>query len=137
MDSLSFATSSAAGGLWIQLQRQQAERTASQASQKAMALRAQAGEAQDVADRARENARSLKVQSEQAQEDANLAQLSLATAKSVGKVQQEFSTRHLQPTIASSDVAPISAAASGNANPSVVVINTQGQPTGGLVNVTA
>lgn len=135
MASLSFATSGLAGGLWEQLQQQQAERAASQADQKARALRAQAGAAQATADRAQENARSLKVQSEQAQQDASSAQLGLVTAKSVGKVQEQLSARHLQPAA----LAGVSTgeADSGSAAVSKAVINAQGQTTGTLVNVTA
>lgn len=137
MDSLSFATSGVAGGLWAQLQQQQAERVASQAGQKARALRAQASEAQATADRAQESARSLRVQSEQAQENANSAELSLVTAKSVGKVQQQLSMRHLQPVAASIETAPSGKTVSGNATTSGSVVNALGQVTGSLVNVTA
>jgi hypothetical protein len=136
MASLSFATSGLAGGLWEQLQQQQAERAASQADQKARALRAQAGAAQATADRAQENARSLKVQSEQAQQDASSAQLGLVTAKSVGKVQEQLSARHLQPASALAGVST-GEADSGSAAASKAVINAQGQTTGTLVNVTA
>ncbi|RIX43600.1 MAG: hypothetical protein D3M94_16835 [Rhodocyclales bacterium GT-UBC] len=136
MASLSFAASGLAGGLWAQLQQQQAERLASQADQKAKALRAQAGEAQAVAERAKENARSLKVQSDQAQQDASSAQLNLETAKSVGKVQESLSQRHLAPT-ASSSVASDGKAGAAVSGVAASVVNAQGQTTGTLVNVTA
>lgn len=123
---------SASGGLWAQLQLQQARRNADQAEQQASALQAQARSAQSVADRAQENARSLQVQSRQAQGDAGQARLNLANLNSVGEVQNQLSdlktqiSKVLQPE-------PLAATATATAP----VVNTSGQQTGTLVNVTA
>jgi hypothetical protein len=119
----------ASGGLWAQIQLQQAQQNADRAEQQAVALRAKAQSAQTVADRAQENARSLQVQSQQAQGDASQARLKLATQSSVGEVQSQLGDLRtqiadvLQSDILSAKVPP--------------VVNTFGQQTGTLVNVTA
>lgn len=120
---------SASGGLWAQLQLQQARRNADQAEQQAAALQAQARSAQSVADSAQENARSLQVQSRQAQGDASQARLNLATQNSVGEVQSQLGNLRTQiADVLQSDILSTTAAP---------VVNTSGQQTGTLVNVTA
>lgn len=122
----------ASGGLWAQLQLQQARRNADQAEQQAAALQAQARSAQSVADRAQENARSLQVQSRQAQGNASEARLNLQTLNSVGEVQSQLSDLKTQITqVLQSE--PL-----GTTAPTAApVVNTSGQQTGTLVNVTA
>jgi chromosome segregation ATPase len=120
---------SASGGLWAQIQLQQARQTADRAEQQAAALQAKAQSAQTVADRAQESARSLQVQSRQAQGDASQARLNLATQDSVGEVQSQLSDLKAQiGEVLKSD--PLVAVAAP-------VVNTSGQQTGTLVNVTA
>ena len=114
------------------MQVQQARRNADQAEQQAAALTAQAQSAQSVADRAQENARSLQVQSRQAQGNASQARLTVAAQDSVGVVQTQLSglkeqiTQVLQSETLSTP--PVATAP---------VVNTSGQQTGTLVNVTA
>ena len=118
--------------VWAQLQQQQAQRNADQAEQKARALQDKARDAQAVADQAQENARSTKVSSDQAQGDAREARQGLVALKSLEQVQSGFSElrdelrKVIDPTAAD--------AASGKAAP---VVNSSGQTTGTLVNVTA
>lgn len=114
------------------MQVQQARRNADQAEQQAAALKAQAQSAQSVADRAQENARSLQVQSRQAQGEASQARLSVATQNSVGAVQTQLSGLKEQITqvLQSETLSPPAVAATP-------VVNTSGQQTGTLVNVTA
>lgn len=122
----------ASSGLWAQLQLQQARRNADQAEQQAAALQAQARSAQSVADRAQESARSLQVQSRQAQGDASQARLNLATLNSVGEVQSQLG--ELKTQISKVLQSEPLVATTTTAAP---VVNTSGQQTGTLVNVTA
>ena len=98
---------SASSGLWAQLQLQ-------------------------LADRAQENARSLQVQSRQAQGDASQARLDLANRSAVGEVQSQLSDLQTQIGKVLESGAPIASATT-----SAPVVNTSGQQTGTLVNVTA
>jgi hypothetical protein len=123
---------SAGSGLWTQLQLQQAQRNADQAEQQAAALQSQAQSAQTVANRAQENARSLQVQSQQARSDASQAKLNLATLNSVGEVQSQLGELKIQ--ISKMLQSEALAATTTTAAP---VVNTSGQQTGTLVNVTA
>jgi hypothetical protein len=127
-------SSSQAGGsaLWGQIQQQQAQRNADQAEQRARALASSARDAQAVADRAQESARSLQVQSNQAQGEASEAKRGVAELSSLGEVQVQLSDLHEQistvlktesTTTTSATLAP--------------VVNSFGQETGTLVNVTA
>lgn len=126
------ASSSSASGLWAQIQQQQAQRNADRAEQQARALQAKAQAAQSVADRAQENARSLKVESNQAQGEAVQARRGLATLKSVGEVQNQFSDLREQiGKVLQSDTITTSTIALAP------VVNTSGQQTGTVVNVTA
>lgn len=126
------ANQSAASGLWAQIQQQQAQRTADQAEQNARSLRAKAQDAQSVAERAQENARSLKVQSNQADGESSQARLNLAMQAEGGEVQARLSDLHDQ----INQVLASNLTASATTN-SVPVINSLGQTTGSLVNVTA
>ena len=119
--------------VWAQLQQQQAQRNADQAEQKARALQDKARDAQSVADQAQENARSIKVRSDQAQGDANDARQGLVSPKSLEQVQSGFNELRdqIRKVISPTDGPE---AASGNAAP---VVNSSGQTTGTLVNVTA
>jgi chromosome segregation ATPase len=124
---------SASSGLWAQIQLQQARQNADQAEQQAAALQSKAQAAQRVADRAQEDARSLQVASRQAQGDASQARLDLAKQDSVGKIQGQLSDLKSQITqVLKSDL--LNAPAAVVAAP---VVNTSGQQTGTLVNVTA
>ncbi|KAB2922811.1 MAG: hypothetical protein F9K30_11785 [Dechloromonas sp.] len=129
-NAASIGLQSSGSGIWGQIQQQQAQRNADQAEQQARALQARARQAQSVADRAQENARSLKVESSQAQSDADNAQRGVAALRSLNGVQQDLSELRSQiaqvlenPLVAQQQAAP--------------VINTSGQETGTLVNVTA
>lgn len=129
------SSSAQAGGsaMWAQLQQQLASRSADQAEQRASALRAKARAAQSVADQAQENARSLKVESDQAQGQASEARRSVAGLSSLGQVQAQLSNLSEQiGKVLQSDV-------SGGDTTAVLapVVNTLGQETGTLVNVTA
>lgn len=127
--ALTSSVQSATSGLWAQMQQQLAQRNADQAEQQASALRARAQSAQVVADRAQENARSLKVQSNQAQGEASEARRGLAAQASVSEVQSQFADLREQISeVLQSD--PIVASLPP-------VVNTSGQETGTVVNVTA
>ncbi|HEX6736399.1 MAG TPA: hypothetical protein VF096_16460 [Azonexus sp.] len=117
-------------GIWGQVQQQQAQRNADQAEQQARTLQAQARQAQSVADQAQENARSLKVESSQARADADNAQRGVVALRSLNEVQSGFS--ELREQIAQVVQTPVA-----SQQPAAPVVNTSGQTTGTLVNVTA
>ncbi len=126
--SLQSATSTA----WAQAQQLQAERTADQAAQRAQVLQARAREAQGVADRAQENARSLAVQSNQAQNEAGRARQGLANRAAVNQVQSSLGALREQ-------IAQVSQAVPGpdGTGTRVPILNSYGQETGRILNVTA
>lgn len=96
-------------------------------------MQSQARSAQTVADRAQENARSLQVQSRQAAGDASQARLNLATQDSATQVQSQLGDLKAQISeVLTSDT--LSTTPTVAATP---VINSSGQATGTLVNVTA
>ena len=130
------SSTSVSGGLFAQIQQQQAQRNAEQAEAKARSLQVQARSAQIEADLAQEDARSIKVQSEQASADAGQARQGLVALKSIGETQSQLSDlrEQLVSIKLGSDAASVSAAGSGALAP---VVNAFGQPTGTLVNVTA
>ncbi len=119
----------AAGSYMPQMQLLQAQRAADQAEQRARALRGKAQEAQSVADREQENARQLQVRSNQADQDAGNARQGVVALKSLRQVQggyekiQQQISEITQPESKASPVAP--------------VVNSQGQTTGTVVNITA
>ena len=124
---------SATQAVWQQLQLEQARRNADQAEETAQSLKRQAGDARASADRAQENARSLQVSSDQAQGDAGQARQSLTSLQSLSQVQQSLTdiSRSIGQA-ARNTPAPAPAAP-----PTQAVVNTQGQLTGTVVNVTA
>lgn len=129
---------SVAGALWGQIQQQQAQRSADQAEQRANALQQRAREAQGVADRAQENARSLKVESNQAQGEATQAKQGLAERASMAKVQAGLSDLHEQiSSVLKAESTTNTSAISATSASLVPVLNSLGQSTGTLVNVTA
>lgn len=135
----SSGSQSLGGGIWAQIQQQQAQRKADQATQQASALQAKAREAQTVADRAQETARSLKVQSTQAQGEAESARRGLAAMSSLGETQSKLSSLREQ---ISAVITPQSATAKSTSTAATTeavasVVNVYGQATGTLVNVTA
>lgn len=117
--------------LWAQIQQQQAQRSADQAEQQARTLQAQARQAQSVADRAQENARSLQGESSQAQVDADNAQRGVQAMKSMNQIQQGIGELRAQIAGGAQQV-PSSAR-----QVPPVIVNSSGQTTGSLVNVTA
>ncbi|QRM20091.1 hypothetical protein GBK02_12135 [Dechloromonas sp. TW-R-39-2] len=117
--------------VWAQLQQQQAQRNADQAEQKARSLQEKARDAQSVADLAEDKARNIKVESDQAQGQASDARQGLASLKSLGEVQGDLSA--LRNQLAST---PTDTAEAGGQSPAPVV-NSSGQTTGTLLNVTA
>lgn len=122
---------------FAQLQRQQAERNADQAEQRAQALQAQTRQAQSEADRAEERARSLEVDTDQAQGDAARARRGVAASNSLQQLDTQFTELRGQiQTVASADSAE-SAAAPTPAPAAPPVVNAQGELTGTVINVTA
>lgn len=123
---------SASAGLWAQMQLQQVRQNADRAEQQAAALQARAQSAQSVADRAQEDARSLQLQSRHAQGDAAQARLNVATQSSLGEVNSQLGDLKAQISkVLQSDNLV------ATATDTAPVINTSGQQTGTLVNVTA
>ena len=137
--AIASATSSASvsGGMFAQIQQQQAQRNAEQAESKARALQGQARDAQTEADRAQENARSIKVQSDQASTDASQARLGLAGLKSLDQTQTQFSELRAQLAAIQSGAGNDAGSAWSASSALAPVVNSFGQPTGTLVNVTA
>jgi hypothetical protein len=79
---------------WLQIQSQQTQRIADQATQTARTLRekasdarAEARDAQTQADRAQEQARSFDIKADQAQATANQTNQNLQSAASIGDMQ--------------------------------------------------
>jgi hypothetical protein len=126
-------------GIWAQIQQQQAQRNADQAEQKARALAGQANQAQAVADRAQENARSLQVQSGQAKSDAASARQGLVARESIGQVQTQLTDlrEQISSVLAPKTEGNVVAASSTPAPVAATVVNSFGQATGTLLNVTA
>lgn len=119
------------GGVWAQLQQQQAQRTAEQAETRARQLKAAADDAQNSAEHAREKARVKRVDSDKAQTDASEAKSNLANLKSVSELQTQMTDlRQGIKTALGNDNWASSAAVSP-------VINAYGQTTGSLINETA
>lgn len=125
---------SSGSGIWVQIQQQQAQRTADRAEVQARALKAMAQDAEANAALAQENARSLRVQSSQAQGEADSARRGVVALKSIGVVQAQFADLRQQIHDVLSPTEAATRSAAGVAPP---VLNAEGQPTGGMVNVTA
>lgn len=115
-------------GAFAQLQRQQAERAADQAEQRARALQAETQRARSEAEQAQERARSLEVETDQATSEAQRARSGLAAARSLQQVGAQIGrlSEQLAPA------APAEAAAPAPARP---VVNAQGEVTGTVINV--
>lgn len=129
---------SVGSSLWGQIQQQQAQRSADQAEQRAITLQQRAREAQSVADRAQENARLLKVESNQAQGEATQAKQGLAERAAVAKVQVRLSDLHEQiSSMLKAESTTNASAISATSASLAPVLNSLGQSTGTLVNVTA
>ena len=111
-----------------QLQLLQTQRAAERAEQNARNLRERAQEAQSAADREQSKADRLEVQSNRAQQEAGLARQGIAALKSLRQVQNGFSEIRQQ-------IAQVTQNTTTNSAPPVV--NSQGQATGTIVNVTA
>ena len=125
------------GGLFSQIQQQQAQRNAEQAAAKARVLQGQARDAQAEADRAQENASTIKVQAEQANSDAGRAQQGLASMKSLSQTQAQFSGLREQLATIKRGTDAQSVITAPSAGGLVPVLNSFGQPTGTMVNVVA
>lgn len=126
---------SLSSGVFAQVQQQQAQRNADQAERQARSLLAQARDAQTVASRAQESARSLKVQANQAQGDASSARQGLVALKSGDELQTQLGG--LRDQISAILKPETDSIAISSASLLVPVINSFGQSTGALVNVTA
>jgi multidrug efflux pump subunit AcrA (membrane-fusion protein) len=126
------ATQSATSGLFAQIQQLQAQRSVDQAEQRARTLQDKTRQAQTVADRAQENARALKVESNQAQGDAGRARQGLAARESISQLQSGYADLRQQ---IASVIHPVETETS--VAPPAPVVNSFGQETGTLVNVTA
>jgi hypothetical protein len=149
--SVSGAQSAAQSG-WQQLKLQQAQRNATQAEQNARALEAQASNAKRDADRAQDNARSLEIQSGQARDDAGRARQGLAAIRSTQemqvrlgntvdqavKLQSSTKTASTATTTTTEASAPTvaTAATASTTSSAAPVINTQGETTGRIINIT-
>lgn len=148
--SVSGAQSAAQSG-WQQLKLQQAQRNATQAEQNARALEAQASNAKRDADRAQDNARSLEVQSGQARDDAGRARQGLAAIRSTQEMQVRLgntvdqavklqSGTETASTATTTTEAPVptvaTAATASTTSTAAPVINTQGETTGRIINIT-
>jgi len=132
---------SLSSGFLAQIQQQQAQRNADQAEQQARSLQLQAKDAQAVASRAQEGARSLAVQAGQAQSDASNARQGVSAMKSLGEMNGQLTDIREQISAILKPSASIAANADVAATvaPSslVPVVNSFGQQTGTVVNVTA
>ena len=124
------STSGANSAAFAQLQRQQAERNAEQAEQRALSLQAETRQAKSEADRAQERARSLEVETDQATQDAGRARSGLAASRGLQQIdgQVEQLREQIMPA------QPASAPASDAPAPRPVV-NAQGEVTGTVINV--
>lgn len=127
----SSGTQAAGSALWAQIQQQQAQRTADQAEQRARALQSQAQAAQSEAVRAQETARALQSESTAAQNDAGEARRSVIALRSQSALQEQFS--NVQGQIAR----VLDTSLSATPNASAGVVNTSGQQTGTVIDVTA
>lgn len=114
---------------FAQLQRQQAERNAEQAEQRASSLHAETRQAKAEADRAQERARTLEVETDQATEEAGRARSGLAASRALQQVDARIGEVREQ-----IDPAPVTAQAAEAPAPRPVV-NAQGEVTGTVINV--
>lgn len=134
--STSIGAQSATQAGWQQLRLQQARQNAQRAEQAAQALAAKAADAQRVADRADENARSLYAQSGQARSVAGQARQGLAVIKSVGEMQSSLANTVDQVSVRQQAASTDNTVEKAPATPVAPVVNTSGQMTGVMVNIT-
>ncbi len=127
----SSGTQAAGSALWAQIQQQQAQRTADQAEQRARALQIQAQAAQSEAGRAQETARALQVESKAAQSDATEARRSVVALRSQNALQEQFSN------VRGQIARVLDTTLSATPNASAGIVNTSGQQTGTVIDVTA
>jgi len=118
-----------ASAVMSQLQMQQAQRNAEQAESKARSLQAQARVAQTEADRAQQNARQLQGSSSQASTDAASARRNVSSLEAFGSLNTGLSELRTQIAAVLAPEAPVATAET--------FVNSEGQTTGTLVNVTA
>lgn len=129
------STQAAIQGAMQQLRVQQAKQNAERAEQTAQVLARQAAAAEKEAVRANDNARSLTVQSGRAQTVAGQARQGLAMLSSVSDMQVQLGNTASQVVERSAVDQTLSEPASEAS--STPVVNTSGQLTGVVVNVTA
>lgn len=123
-------TSGATSAAFAQLQRQQAERNAEQAEQRARSLQAETRQAKAEADRAQERARTLEVETDQATVEAGRARSGLAASRSLQQIDGEFA--QLRERLRPEPTAQAPAAAAPAPRP---VTNAQGEVTGTVINI--
>lgn len=142
MASVSSTSNATQSGLQ-QLRLQQARRNADQAEQVAQALKAQANDAQRAADGAQQNADSLTTQSGQASAKAGQARQGLTASATVQQAVTQLSDRVDQVigreavTATSATTTATSTTGSTGSTNSAPVLNSQGQVTGTIINITA
>lgn len=136
--------SSGSNGFWLQIQSQQTQRIADQATQTARALRekasdarAEARDAQTQADRAQEDARSLDIKAAQAQATANQTNQNLQSAASIGDMQANV--KNFQASLPETIAFHTQASAPTYAAPTTAKTTTAGntQAIGSVINTTA
>lgn len=125
-------TSGATSAAFALMQRQQAERNAEQAEQRARSLQAETRQARAEANRAQERARTLEVETDQATEQAGRARSGLVASRSLQQLDKQFG--ELQSQI--NPPPPTEAPASPSPAPRPTV-NVQGEVTGTVINVSA
>ena len=124
-------TSGPTSAAFAQLQRQQAERNAAQAEQRARSLQAETREARAEADQAQERARTLEVETDQATGEAQRARSGVAASRELQGLDTQFS--ELRGQIAEA-FPPAEVPATPAPRP---VVNAQGEVTGTVINVEA
>ena len=144
--SASPSTQSVVASAWSQTRVQQAQRNAERAEREALSLQTRARAAQASADRAEESARNLEVQSDQAWDKAGQARQGVSALRSAADSRVELGVRaeralaSLQARDAlATPVAAVSTPVAVPASSAIAkpVINTEGQATGTVINVTA
>jgi uncharacterized protein (DUF3084 family) len=139
MDAVSSTTSAQAASQTgaLQFRLQQAQRNADRADQLAQALQSEAQAAQQAAAEAQGNAQTLAAQSSQAQASASQAEQGLQALRSANLMTAQLSNVASQVVAREQATqAPVSATPQTGA-PAGPVVNTNGQVTGTLINVTA
>lgn len=133
----------------VQIQLQQAQRQADRAEDAARSLGREAAKARSVADRAEDAARRLGIESDRAQTAAGQARQGVAALRTAGQAVDRLS-RAFDRVAAGATGTTANVTAPANKEPAVVAppvpsatvgagtqVNSQGQTTGRLVDVTA